>query len=126
MKKIDFESLEPIIFRWVQKSKSSNSLSFEKISIFFLKIFYILISKIAGTNVKYIEILSESLLNRYEIDKKRIPAFGKKLKDGKLDLKNINLLDFMPEKSRYDKKSDKNLGFKKLRAASLKSCSTNS
>ena len=70
-----------------------------------------MISEIAGTNVNYIEILSESFLNRFEIDKKRIPAFNKKLKERKSDSKNITLLDLIPEKGRYEKKSDENLPF---------------
>lgn len=107
MKKIDFELLDPIIFRWVKKSKSSISITFDRISTFFLKVFYILISEIAGTNINYINILSENFLNRYEIDKKKIPAF----KERKPKLKNINLLDLIPEKGRYEKKSDKKMPF---------------
>lgn len=107
MKKIDFELLDPIIFRWIKKSKSSISITFDRISIFFLKVFYILISEIAGTNINYINILSENFLNRYEIDKKKIPAF----KERKSDSKNINLLDLIPEKGRYEKKSDEKMPF---------------
>lgn len=104
----------PIIQRWIDSSKSAILTTSNKIVYLFSKCYYLMIADKIGIFPNYSTILSDSLLNHYQIRLESLPAYNKyKIKNSKKKIQHVSipLQDLIPELERHEKDEQKKIFF---------------